>query len=211
MRCFVGWMLGLVPRVRRRGHVRTAARPCWPTSLAGDHGGFTPVGRRVTRACAIRRIRRRSRRSSPSCALQEMARTAAGLRGLIVILWRVGLRIQEAWPSLRPISITPAARCSSARPRPLATRRKQQPPRSVGERFGTVHRGRSIRSVAQPAPRVGVQLRRASAEVGSRHDVLSRSRSRPGARRSSVIAGTALAQRLPCFTRASATGAAGAS
>jgi site-specific recombinase XerD len=61
-------------------------RPC-PASM--------PVVRRATRGWGIRRIRGTSRRSSPSCTPTATARTPAA-RGLIVILWRAGLRIQEA-------------------------------------------------------------------------------------------------------------------
>jgi site-specific recombinase XerD len=50
----------------------------------------------ATRVCTTRPIRRRLRRSSPSCAPLVIAGTARRLRALIVILWRAGLRIQEA-------------------------------------------------------------------------------------------------------------------
>ncbi len=52
--------------------------------------------RRATRACATRPIHRRSRRSSPSCAPPAIGPTGAGCAALIVILWRAGLRINEA-------------------------------------------------------------------------------------------------------------------
>jgi hypothetical protein len=42
------------------------------------------------------------------------ARTVAGFGGLIVILWRAGLRIQEALALTEADSISAAARCSSA-------------------------------------------------------------------------------------------------
>src|SRR5215213_4247198 len=56
----------------------------------------TPAGRRATRGSATRPIRPRSRRSSRSCAPPATASTAKRLRGLIVVLWRAGLRICEA-------------------------------------------------------------------------------------------------------------------
>ena len=56
----------------------------------------TPADRRVTRVCAIPPIRLRSRRSSPSCAPPATTQHGRRLRGLIVILWRAGLRIHEA-------------------------------------------------------------------------------------------------------------------
>ena len=56
----------------------------------------TPAARRATRACAIRPTRRRSRRSSPSCAPPATTLHGQRLRGLIVVLWRAGLRISEA-------------------------------------------------------------------------------------------------------------------
>ena len=55
-----------------------------------------PAGRRATRGCATPPTRRRSRRSSPSCAAPATAFHGRRLRGLIVVLWRAGLRIHEA-------------------------------------------------------------------------------------------------------------------
>ena len=49
-----------------------------------------------TRGCGIRRIRRRSRRSSRSCAPRGEGLKGVRLRGIIVTLWRAGLRISEA-------------------------------------------------------------------------------------------------------------------
>ena len=50
----------------------------------------------ATRACGIRQIRHRWRRSSRSCAPAAMTLEGVRLRGLIVVLWRAGLRISEA-------------------------------------------------------------------------------------------------------------------
>jgi len=55
----------------------------------------TPAVRRATRACVTRPIHPKWRRSSPSCAAGDRPH-GRRLRGLIVILWRAGLRIQEA-------------------------------------------------------------------------------------------------------------------
>ena len=57
---------------------------------------FTPVGRPGTRVSATRLTRRRSMRSSRSCAHAAHARYGNRLNGLIVVLWRAGLRINEA-------------------------------------------------------------------------------------------------------------------
>jgi site-specific recombinase XerD len=56
---------------------------------------FTRDGRRATRASVTPLTHRPWRRSSPSCSAGD---TAYGrrLRGLIVVLWRAGLRINEA-------------------------------------------------------------------------------------------------------------------
>jgi site-specific recombinase XerD len=56
----------------------------------------TPAGRRATRGCATPRTHRRPRRSSPSCATPGDGAHGRRLRGLIVVLWRAGLRICEA-------------------------------------------------------------------------------------------------------------------
>ena len=56
---------------------------------------FTPAGRRATRGSATPPIRRRPRRSSPSCAAGDHLH-GLRLRGLLVVLWRAGLRINEA-------------------------------------------------------------------------------------------------------------------
>ena len=48
------------------------------------------------RVSATRLTRRRSMRSSRSCAWRETPRTAIAWNGLIVVLWRAGLRINEA-------------------------------------------------------------------------------------------------------------------
>jgi integrase len=58
--------------------------------------GTTAADRLVTKGSAIHRARRRSRRSLPSCAPLVMTPTGVRLRGLIVVLWRAGLRISEA-------------------------------------------------------------------------------------------------------------------
>ena len=57
---------------------------------------FTPAGRPGTRVSATRPTRRRSRRSSRLCAKAGHARYGNRLNGLIVVLWRAGLRINEA-------------------------------------------------------------------------------------------------------------------
>ena len=54
-----------------------------------------PVARRGTTGCATRPTRPLSRRSSPSCASRQDPH-GLRMRGLIVVLWRAGLRIQEA-------------------------------------------------------------------------------------------------------------------
>jgi hypothetical protein len=56
----------------------------------------TPGGRRATRGCATPPIRRRSRRSSPFMRHAGDGVHERRLRGLIVVLWRAGLRICEA-------------------------------------------------------------------------------------------------------------------
>ena len=68
------------------GHQRS------PVTMPGYHRGRPPKNQ----AAAFRPIRRRSRRSSRSCALPATVRTAHRLRALIVVLWRAGLRISEA-------------------------------------------------------------------------------------------------------------------
>jgi integrase len=69
-----------------------------PPAVAGRRRrcpGFTPVMRRATRACAIQPIRR------PEEIVAVMRIAGDGLhgrrlRGLIVVLWCAGLRIDEA-------------------------------------------------------------------------------------------------------------------
>ena len=56
----------------------------------------TPAGRRATRGCATRPTRRRSRRSSTVMRRAGDSVHGRRLRGLIVVLWRAGLRIHEA-------------------------------------------------------------------------------------------------------------------
>ena len=81
-------------------------------------------------ACVTRPTRRRSRRSSRSCATPATTATAGALRALIVVLWRAGLRIQEALA------------LSRARPRPAprlgarAPRQGRPPPRGRHGRLG---------------------------------------------------------------------------
>ena len=62
-------------------------RRCLVSTLA-DH--------RATRAVAIPPIHPPSKSSSPSCARPAPRRTACECEGLIVVLWRAGLRIHEA-------------------------------------------------------------------------------------------------------------------
>jgi len=83
-------ILGLVLRARD-GHVRTAARSRGSTPIA-SHDAGTPRRSSTTqqRSELTRPIRARLRRSSPSCAPPATVPTGAGLRGLIVILWRAG-------------------------------------------------------------------------------------------------------------------------
>ena len=65
--------------------------------FAGDPArAITPAGRRAARACAIPPTRRPWRRSSPSCATPPRTGTAGGCTRSIVVLWRAGLRVQEA-------------------------------------------------------------------------------------------------------------------
>ena len=70
-----------------------AGRRCSPATMPG----LTPAVRRATRACAIPPTRPPSKRSSPSC-VRSAGDGLHGrrLRGLIVVLWRDGLRINEA-------------------------------------------------------------------------------------------------------------------
>src|SRR3954470_21242706 len=81
----------------RRGHDRIDARRRRSSAVAGDQcPGSTPAGRHVTRDTATRPTRR------PFEEIVAVMRTAGGgrhgcrLRGLIVVLWRAGLRIHEA-------------------------------------------------------------------------------------------------------------------
>ena len=55
-----------------------------------------PATRRETRVCATRPTSRRLKKSSPSCAPPADGMHGRRLRGLIVTMWRAGLRIQEA-------------------------------------------------------------------------------------------------------------------
>jgi site-specific recombinase XerD len=74
-----------VPLLKAAGRRRSPVT--LPGYLAGD--------RRATRDCAIRPIRRRSKRSSRSCARPATA-SMAPHAGLHALLWRAGLRINEA-------------------------------------------------------------------------------------------------------------------
>jgi integrase len=65
---------------------RARPRPCPATS---------PGARPATRGFAIRQTRRGWRRSSRSCACAGTGVHGARVRGLIVVLWRAGLRIAE--------------------------------------------------------------------------------------------------------------------
>jgi site-specific recombinase XerD len=69
-----------------------AGRRRSPATMPGFHAGRLPhnKGLRYPLIC------RRWRRSSASCGRPVTAATGVGLRGLIVILWRAGLRIHEA-------------------------------------------------------------------------------------------------------------------
>ena len=58
--------------------------------------GITAADRLATKGSGIHRTRRRSRRSSPSCAPPAMTPMESRLRGVIVVLWRAGLRVSEA-------------------------------------------------------------------------------------------------------------------
>ena len=57
---------------------------------------FMPAVLRATRACVIRPTRPPSRRSSRSCRSPGDGLHGRRLRGLVVVLWRAGLRIDEA-------------------------------------------------------------------------------------------------------------------
>ena len=57
----------------------------------------TPAAFLATRVGAIRPTRRQWRRSSPSCAAQATTCMAFRTRALVVLLWRSGLRICEAF------------------------------------------------------------------------------------------------------------------
>jgi integrase len=75
--------------------------------VAGDDAGdSTWDARHATRVCGTRPIRPRSRRSSPRCARPGEAPHGRRLRGLMVILWRAGLRILEAL-SLAEVDLDP--------------------------------------------------------------------------------------------------------
>jgi site-specific recombinase XerD len=80
----------------RRGHVRADARSCWPTTVASDEAGI-PRG-----ALASEQGLRYPADPPTVEEIIAVMRTAGDsphgqrLRGLIVILWRAGLRIQEA-------------------------------------------------------------------------------------------------------------------
>jgi hypothetical protein len=88
--------LGFVSTSPRRGHVQAVARSCWPTAFAGDEAGI-PCG-------ALAGEQGLHYPADPPTVEEIIAvMRAAGegahgqrLRGLIVILWRAGLRIQEA-------------------------------------------------------------------------------------------------------------------
>jgi integrase len=72
---------------------------CWmPLVAAGPRRRCLvtdAVSRRVIRGCATRLIHRRWRKSCWSCARPAIGRTGCD-RGLIVVMWRAGLRISEA-------------------------------------------------------------------------------------------------------------------
>ena len=69
-----------------------AGRPRSPATLPD----FMPGARRATRAVDTPPTHRRSRRSSPSCATPANGLHGDRLRGLVIVLWRAGLRIHEA-------------------------------------------------------------------------------------------------------------------
>ena len=73
---------------------------CWTAWGAVVHRRpprrFTPAARLAMRACAIALIHRPPRRSWRSCAPPAPGTYGARLRGIIVVLWRAGLRIGEA-------------------------------------------------------------------------------------------------------------------
>jgi site-specific recombinase XerD len=69
-----------------------AGRRRSPATLPGFHAGHAPGNKGLR---ATRPIHRRSKRSSPSCAPPATTRMVAGY-GLIVIMWRAGLRVEEA-------------------------------------------------------------------------------------------------------------------
>ena len=81
---------------RRRGHERAIARCRWSPLFAGDdagaHAGCPPRNKGVRYPAA----RPPSNRSSPSMRSAGDGLHGRRLRGLIVVLWRDGLRINEA-------------------------------------------------------------------------------------------------------------------
>jgi site-specific recombinase XerC len=63
-----------------------------PATLSSFHQGRSPRNKGLH----YPRTRRPWRRSSPSCVRLAMIPTACGCAGVIVVLWRAGLRISEA-------------------------------------------------------------------------------------------------------------------
>ena len=85
-----------------------AGRRRSPATLPGFH-----AGRAAAKQGAA--LPRRSAEGEEIIAVMRVAGDDAHgqrLRGLIVVLWRAGLRSRRRWPSPKPISITAAARCS---------------------------------------------------------------------------------------------------
>ena len=156
------------PLLDRAGR-RRSRQPCRDLTLAA---------RRATRDCATRQTRPRSRRSSLSCTPPGTARTAAGFAVWSVILWRAGLRIQEA------LDLTEAdldqRRGSLLVRRGQGGRRrevgmddcKNSSPGSTSElnfRSGRCSASSAGRQAADPGrPRPPAQLRRSAAAAGVR-------------------------------------------
>src|SRR5215208_7212719 len=107
-------MLGLVHRARggvmSEPQLDRAGRRRSPSTMPGFHAGRSPRNKG---------LRYPADRPEVEEIIAVMHAAGDGphgrrLHGLIVILWRARLRIQEVLDSPRPISISDAARCSSA-------------------------------------------------------------------------------------------------
>ena len=97
---------------RRRGYDRVPARCCWSSAVAGDDA-WVPL-----RPPAAKHGHRYPADPPTVKEIVGVMRPAGNgrhgcrLRGLIVVLWRAGLRITRRWPSTSLTSTTVEARCS---------------------------------------------------------------------------------------------------